>query len=65
LYLYCYDAADPDMIHMVEVYRDQDAMAANASGAWFGEYMRAAAPPIEGRPEMITAEPVWAKGHAL
>ena len=65
LYLYCYDVEDPDTIHMVEVYGDRDAMAANASTPWFGEYMRVAAPLIDGRPEMITAEPVWAKGYAL
>jgi len=65
LYLYCYDTEDPDAVHIVEVYGDPAAMAQNAGAPWFSEYMRAAAPLIDGRPEMATAEPVWAKGYAL
>jgi len=65
LYLYCLDAEDGDVIHIVELYGDPAAMAANASAKWFGDYMREAAPLIQGLPEMITAKPVWAKGYAL
>jgi quinol monooxygenase YgiN len=63
LYLYCYDADDPDVVHIFEVYGDPDAMRQNAAASWFAEYMRAAAPLIAGRPRMVTAEPLWAKGY--
>lgn len=65
LYLYCYDADDADTIRIVEVYGDPEAMGRNADAPWFAEYMRAAAPLIAGRPELVTAEPRWAKGYAL
>jgi quinol monooxygenase YgiN len=65
LYLYCFDAKDPDVIHMVEVYGDPKAVGRNAAAPWFADYMRAAAPLIDGAPQMVTAEPLWAKGYAL
>jgi len=65
LYLDCYDAQDPDTIHMVEVYGDPQAMQSNASAPWFADYMRAAAPLLDGAPRMVTAAPQWAKGYAL
>lgn len=65
LYLYCYDSEDPDTIHMVEVYGDCAAMASNASASWFHDYLRAAGVLIDGRPEMSTCLPLWAKGYAL
>ena len=65
LYVYCYDAQDPDVIHMIEVYGDPEEMQRNAEAPWFAEYMRVAAPLIAGPPRMVTAEPKWAKGYAL
>lgn len=65
LYLYCYDAHDGDLVHMIEVYGDPEEMQRNAQATWLAEYMRAAAPLIAGPPRMVTAEPKWAKGYAL
>lgn len=65
LYLYCYDAVDPDAIHIVEVYGDADAIERNATAPWFARYMRDSAPLIAGAPAMVTARPVWAKGYWL
>jgi quinol monooxygenase YgiN len=65
LYLYCYDADDPDTIHIVEVYGDAAEMGRNASAPWFADYMRAAGPLLAGPPSIHTAEPVWAKGYAV
>jgi len=50
---------------MVEVYGDPQAMQSNASAPWFADYMRAAAPLLDGAPRMVTAAPQWAKGYAL
>jgi quinol monooxygenase YgiN len=65
LYLYCYDADDRDVIHMVEVYADPCEMQRNARAPWFAEYLRASAPLLAGPPTMATSHPVWAKGYAL
>jgi quinol monooxygenase YgiN len=65
LYLYAYDAQDPDTVHLVEVYSGTVAMQDNATAPWFADYMHAAAPLLEGRPRLITAQPQWAKGYAL
>jgi quinol monooxygenase YgiN len=65
LYLYCYDATDPDVIHMVEVYGDPSEMERNAEAPWFADYMQASGPLLAGAPTMVTAHPVWAKGYKL
>jgi quinol monooxygenase YgiN len=64
LYLYCDDAADPDAIHIVEVYGDPDAIERNATAPWSAHYMRDSAPLIAGAPAMVTARPVWTKGYS-
>jgi quinol monooxygenase YgiN len=63
LYLVVEDAADPDTLHLVEVYGDRDEMTRNAQAPWFTEYMQAAGPLLAGPPTMATGEPVWAKGY--
>jgi quinol monooxygenase YgiN len=65
LCLYCYDAADPDLIHVVEVYGDPSEMERNARAPWFANYVRASGPLLAGAPVMVTAQPMWAKGYAL
>ena len=65
LYLYCFDTEDRDVIHMVEVYGDPAEIERNAEAPWFAQYVRAAAPLIDGPPQMVTAAPQWAKGYAL
>jgi quinol monooxygenase YgiN len=65
LYLYCDDANDPDLIHMVEIYADPADMQRNATAPWFAGYMRASAPLLAGTPTMVTARPRWSKGYKL
>src|SRR5690242_9691067 len=40
LYLVVEDAADPDALHLVEVYADPAQMARNAEAPWFADYLR-------------------------
>jgi quinol monooxygenase YgiN len=65
LYLFCEDADDADALHLVEVYGDPAAAQENARASWFADYMREAGPLIAGRPGMVSARPVWAKGLEL
>jgi quinol monooxygenase YgiN len=65
LYLVVEDAADPETLHLVEVYGDPDGVARNAQAPWFAEYMRAAGPLLAGPPTVASGRPVWAKGYAI
>jgi quinol monooxygenase YgiN len=65
LYLYCHDANEPDVIHLVEIYGDPAEIQRNANAPWFADYVHASAPLLAGQPTMVTAEPVWAKGYTL
>jgi len=62
LYLVVEDAADPDTLHLVEVYTDPAAMDRNAQAPWFAAYLAAVAPLLAGQPVMATGDLVWAKG---
>jgi quinol monooxygenase YgiN len=61
LYTYAYDDADPDTIGMFELYAGEAALAENAKSAFFADYMQAAAPLIEGSPEITMLTPIWTK----
>lgn len=62
LYLVVEDQADPDVLHLVEMYNDPQQAQANAAAPWFADYLAAAAPLLGGPPVMATGVPVWAKG---
>lgn len=59
------DAADPDAFYLFEIYRDRESMEANGQAPWFFEYLGAVGPLLDGQPEVLLAEPRWAKGAAL
>lgn len=40
----------PRRRHLFEIYRDQQAFAANAEAPWFAEYMAAAGPLLAAEP---------------
>jgi quinol monooxygenase YgiN len=65
LVMWCADDADPDVFHLIEVYRDADAAQANAQAPWFWEYLWAVGPLLDGQPEVRMATPVWSKGIAI
>jgi quinol monooxygenase YgiN len=65
LYLFCEDERDADAFHLVEVYSDPAAARENAQAPWFAAYMREVGPLMAGRPSMVSARAVWAKGIAL
>lgn len=62
VYLVVEDAADSDVLHLVEVYNDPAEMQRNASAPWFADYMKKTAPLLAGPPSMATGVPVWTKG---
>jgi quinol monooxygenase YgiN len=63
LYLYCFDAADPDAYVLVEVFRD-GAGPPSPDAPFFKEFMRDAAPLLDGMPVVQRTEVVWSKGLA-
>ena len=65
LVVWAVDTADPDAFYLFEVYRDRESMEANGQAPWFFEYLGTVGPLIAGQPEVIIAEPVWAKGAAV
>ena len=60
-YVYAYDDADADVIHIAEVYETRAAMAQNGSAEWFADYMEAAMPLLDGPPDVRMGTPVWVK----
>lgn len=60
--VWCADQHDPDAFFLFEIYRNAEAMGANAQAAWFAEYMAAVAPLLADEPEVSMASPRWAKG---
>lgn len=61
LYLVIEDEADPDVLHFVEIYNDEQEMQRNASAPWFSDYMAAASELLARTPSVRQGEPVWAK----
>ena len=56
------DQHDPDVFYLFEIYSDGEAMGANASAPWFGEYMAAVGPLLAGEPTVGMGQPRWSKG---
>ena len=60
--VWCADQHDPNVFYLFEIYSSGEAMGANASAPWFGEYMGAVGPLLAGEPEVGMATPLWSKG---
>lgn len=61
LYLYCFDAEDPDAYTLIEVFRD-DASPPPPDAPFFQEFMRDAGPLLDDMPRVQRTEVVWSKG---
>jgi quinol monooxygenase YgiN len=61
LYLYCFDADDPDAYVLVEAFRD-GAGPPPPDVPFFQEFMRDAGPLLDGMPTVQRTEVVWSKG---
>lgn len=60
--VWCDDANDEDAFHLFEIYRDQEAMGANAQSPAFANYMGAVMPLLAGEPTVRMASARWSKG---
>ena len=60
--VWCADQQDPDRFILFEIYRDAEALGANAGADWFAAYMQAAMPLLAGEPEVTMATPMWSTG---
>jgi len=60
-YVYAYDLHDENIIRITEVYETVAAFEENSKQEWFSEYMKAAAPFLDGDPEFHMAVPQWVK----
>jgi quinol monooxygenase YgiN len=61
-YLVVEDSAQPDVLHLIEVYNDPRQMQRNAAAPWFADYLAEASPLMDGAPATFTGTPVWTKG---
>lgn len=62
MWVWCADQQHPDTFVLFEIYRDAEALGANAGADWFNDYMAKAMPLLAGQPEVIMAEPKWSTG---
>lgn len=60
-YVFALDIADPNVVHITEVYATQAAFQANSQSAWFAAYMEEAGPLLAGEPGFALATPHWVK----
>ncbi len=60
-YVMALDMADPDTVHITEVYATQAAFEANSQAPWFGAYMAEASKLLAGEPGFAMASPYWLK----
>lgn len=60
--VWCDDQQDENTFHLFEIYASAEAMGANASAPWFGEYLRKAGPMLAGEPRVAMATPRWSTG---
>ena len=60
--VWCADQQDPDVFVLFEIYRDAEALGANAGAEWFAEYMQSAMPLLAGEPQVTMAAPMWSSG---
>ncbi len=60
--VWCADQQDPDRFVLFEIYRDPEALGANAGADWFGAYMEKAMPLLASEPVVTMADPLWATG---
>lgn len=60
-YVFALDMADPDTVHITEVYSTQAAFEANSQAPWFSAYMAEVGPLLAGEPGFVMASPHWVK----
>jgi quinol monooxygenase YgiN len=60
-YYFCYDAADPDVICVFQLYRDAEAMRAFSAEAWYPDYLNEVSQVVVAPPQIIPATLVWTK----
>ncbi len=54
----CRDKANPNVLVVIERYRDMEAIQAHSSSAHFKEFSRAIGPILDGKPEISVLEEV-------
>ena len=60
-YVFALDMAEPDTVHITEVYATKAAFEANSQSPWFGAYMAEAGKLLAGEPDFAMASPHWVK----
>ncbi len=60
-YVFALDMANPDVIHISEVYGSKAGFEANSQAPWFADYMAEAGPLLAGQPAFNIAMPHWVK----
>ena len=60
-YYFCFDANDPDVICVFQLYRNPDAMTEFMAGAWYPDYLAEVSRLVAEPPQLTPAALVWTK----
>ena len=64
-YYFCYDHADPDVVSVFQLYRDEAAMQAFLGGDWYPAYLKEVSQVVAAPPQLSPASLVWDKPRSL
>ena len=57
----CDDDADPNTVHLFELYSDRAALDEVGGATWLADYNAALEPVLAGPPELAFTSPIWSK----
>ena len=57
----CNDDADPNAVHLFELYSDRAALDEVGGATWLADYNAALEPVLAGPPELAFTSPIWSK----
>jgi quinol monooxygenase YgiN len=60
-YYFCFDAADPDVVCVFQLYSSEDAMKDFLAGTWYADYLAEITPLVADAPQISPAALVWNK----
>lgn len=60
-YYFCFDAADPDVVCVFQLYASEEAMKDFLAGSWYAEYPAEVTALVAEAPQLNPASLVWRK----
>lgn len=63
-YYFCYDATDPDVVRVFQLYSSEAASRDFLSGPWYPDYLAEISEVVVAPPEISVASLIWEKPPA-